>query len=212
MEAFEGTTVVRYYGEEVEAAEPEPADASPGPIAEPARLHVLHAEPLRAARPIVALAVLAGLAAVGLATWAFVSAIRAADDGPTAAPTRSATAPQPDPGLQRALALLALPTTQRFRVAGSRGRVILAVTPGDRGYLVLRGLGRAPAGRIYQAWVIPPAGRSMRRGAAFRGETAVVALRGRVHDGAAVAITLEHVGSRATGPSHTPRLVALRRP
>ena len=211
MEAFKGTTVVRYYGEEVEAAEPEPADASPGRIAEPARLHVLHSEPLRAARPIVALAVLAGLAAVGLATWAFVSAMSAADEGPTA-PTRSGTAPRPDPGLQRALALLALPTTQRFRVAGSLGHVVLAVTPGDRGYLVLRGLGRAPAGRIYQAWVIPPGGRSMRRGAAFRGETAVVALRGRVHDGTAVAITLEHVGIRSTGPSNTPRLVAVRRP
>jgi hypothetical protein len=155
--------------------------------------------------------VLAGLAAVGLATWAFASAVRAADDGPPPPPPRPVVVRRTDPGFGRALALLARPSTQRVRVAGSVGHIVLAITPGNRGFLVLRGLGRAQTGRVYAAWVIPPAGRSIRRAASFSGTTALVPLRGRIREGAAVAITLEHTGSAATGPSRTPRLVAVRR-
>jgi hypothetical protein len=215
VEGFDAAPVVRFYGADVATAQPPPAEPTPGQpapehVAEPAR-HVARPQPLRAAAPLVALAVLAGLGAVALATWAFVSAVRAADDASRAAPARPTVVRRADPGLGRALALLARPSTQRFQVAGSLGRIVLAVTPGDRGFLVLRGLGRAATGRVYEAWVIPSSGRSIHRGASFSGKTALVPLRSRIHEGAAVAITLEHAGSGATGPSRTPRLVAVRR-
>jgi hypothetical protein len=210
VEGFDAAPVVRYYGADVATAQralPEraPVEPEPEPVAEPARPHDARPEPVRLAAPLVTLAVLAGLGAVALATWAFVSAVGAAD-----APSRPTVVHRADPGLGRALALLAQPSTQRFRVSGSHGRIVLAITPEDNGFLVLRGLGRAPRGQVYKAWVIPPDGRSIRRGASFSGKTTLVPLRGRVSAGAAVAITLEHARSGARGPSRTPRLVAVR--
>jgi hypothetical protein len=215
VEGFEAAPVVRFYGGDVATVQPslgERASAEPGPerIAEPARLRPVPAKPFRAALPLVVPAVLVGLAAVALATWAFVAAIRAADDPSPPPEVRRVVVHRAEPGVGPALALLARPTTERVPVAGSLGRILLAITPGDRGFLVVRGLGLPPSGRVYRAWLIPPAGRSIRSAASFTGKTALVPLRGRVGEGAAVAITVEHAGSSSTGPSRTPRLVAVR--
>jgi anti-sigma-K factor RskA len=212
MESFNAAPIVRFYGSDV-GAQPAQLEQVPEPVPEsaPATPPLNLVPPRRAGGPLIPLAVIAGLAAVALATWAFASAVRAADDEPAAVTVRTPVAVAPDPGLERALSLLARPDTQRFRVAGSVGRIVLAVTPGNRGYLVLRGLRRAPAGRVYQAWVIPPAARTIRLGALFRGDVALVPLRARVPEGSAVAITIERAGG-SIGPTRTPRLVAVRRP
>lgn len=218
MESFETAPVIRFYGSEAAGAGDEPALADDRPVAtvERPELRLVPPRPARAPGRIALLATVAGLAAVGLATWAFVSVVRTVkDESPV--PPRAAPAPKPRPKpashsiRSRAVALLASPSTERYQVAGAMGRITLAVTPGDRGFLVLNGLGAAPSGRVYHAWVIPPAGRSVRSAARFRGQATVVPLRGSVPDGAAVAITLEH-GSGAAGPTKTPRLVAIRRP
>jgi Anti-sigma-K factor rskA, C-terminal len=213
VESFQTAPVIRYYGSEAEDAEIEAAGAGETrPSADGPELRLVLPQPSRGPGVIATLAAVAGLAAVGLATWAFVSVVRAVDEeGPAPPPPRrAAPAPRPKPQPGRAVSLLALPSTERYRVAGSVGRITLAVTPGDRGYLVLNGLGLPPAGRVYYAWVIPPAGRSVRSAARFRGKAAVVPLRGRVPEGAAVAITLERA-SGTSGLTKTPRLVAIRR-
>jgi Anti-sigma-K factor rskA, C-terminal len=217
MESFETAPVVRFYGPSPAAAEIEPVEVDEAePVTEAPRLRLVPPRTSRAPGVIATLATLAGIAAVGLATWAFVTVVRSVDEEPPAPP--AAVKPKPArPAApvkvkpNRALALLALPTTERYRMAGSVGRITLAVVPGDRGYLALNGLWRAPRGRTYVAWLVPPAGRTIRSAATFRGGTGLVPLRGRVAPGSAVAVTLEH-DRMASGPSRTPRLVAIRRP
>ena len=217
MESFETTPVIRFYGPTATAAELEPVEVDEAePVTEAPQLRLVPPRTSRAPGVIATLATLAGIAAVGLATWAFVTVVRSVDEEPPALP--AAVKPKPArPAApvrvkpNRALALLALPTTERYRMAGSVGRITLAVVPGDRGYLALNGLWRAPRGRTYVAWLVPPAGRTIRSAASFRGGTGLVPLRGRVAPGSAVAVTLEH-DRMASGPSRTPRLVAIRRP
>jgi Anti-sigma-K factor rskA len=217
MESFETTPVIRFYGATATAAELEPVEVDEAePVTEAPQLRLVPPRTSRAPGVIATLATLAGIAAVGLATWAFVTVVRSVDEEPPALP--AAVKPKPArPAApvrvkpNRALALLALPTTERYRMAGSVGRITLAVVPGDRGYLALNGLWRAPRGRTYVAWLVPPAGRTIRSAASFRGGTGLVPLRGRVAPGSAVAVTLEH-DRMASGPSRTPRLVAIRRP
>ena len=213
MESFETAPVIRFYGSG-KPIEHDPPDAPQETLAPVAELRLAPPSTSRTPAVIVALAALAGVTAVALATWAFVSVVRVVDDDPPPTTTRRApaSAARPVPAKpSRALALLARPSTQRYRVAGAVGRMTLAVVPGDRGYLVLNGLWRAPRGRVYVAWLAPPAGRTTQRAASFRGGTGLVRLRGRVREGAAVAVTVERAG-RTAGPSRTPRLVAIRRP
>jgi Anti-sigma-K factor rskA, C-terminal len=217
MESFETTPVIRFYGPTAAAAEIEPVEVDEAePVTEAPQLRLVSPRTSRAPGVIATLATLAGIAAVGLATWAFVTVVRSVDEEPPALP--AAVKPKPArPAApvkvkpNRALALLALPTTERYRMAGSVGRITLAVVPGDRGFLALNGLWRARRGRTYVAWLVPPAGRTIRSAATFRGGTGLVPLRGRVAPGSAVAVTLEH-DRMASGPSRTPRLVAIRRP
>jgi hypothetical protein len=217
MESFQTAPVIRFYGSADEADVDDLVSVDVAPMEQPAsapELRLVSPRPSRAPGVIATLATLAGIAAVGLATWAFVTVVRSVDDEPPPPPvkpnpTRPAAPAKVKPN--RALALLALPSTERYRVAGSVGRITLAVVPGDRGYLALNGLWRAPRGRTYVAWVVPPAGRTIRSAATFRGGTGLVPLRGRVAPGSAVAVTLEH-DRNAAGPTRTPRLVAIRRP
>jgi hypothetical protein len=215
VESFDTAPVIRFYGSDVVEAGDEPArpDDLPPPSLDRPELRLVPPRKARAPGRIVMLATVAGLAAVGLATWAFVSVVRTVHDESPRPRVAQVEKPKskPKPARDRAVALLASPSTERYRIAGALGRITLAVTPGDRGFLVVNGLGAAPSGRVYEAWVIPPAGRSIRSAARFRGKAAVVPLRGRVPEGAAVAITLEHAGG-AAGPTKTPRLVAIRRP
>ena len=125
------------------------------------------------------------------------------------APATSASSPDA-PALERAVAILAGPSTERFPLRGSMGRIALVVGAGERGVLALDGLGRAPDDRIYAAWLVPP-------GSATPVRVATV-LRGRAR-GAALApggsgrARRGHAGGCAcTGPAvaKPPAVVAAR--
>jgi anti-sigma-K factor RskA len=78
------------------------------------------------------------------------------------------------------------------------GNAALAVA-GGRGALSLAKLAPAPAGKVYEAWVIPP-GKAPIPAGLFdtRGGRAVIVLEPTVEPGATVAITLEPAGGVAT--------------
>lgn len=142
----------------------------------------------------------AGVVAILLGGWAFVSGIR--DDGGAAS---TVIAPS---GYEQALALLTTPNVERFPLQGSVGRIILAVQPSGSAALVLNGLGEAEPGWAYQAWVSRP-GAITRSVALFSGEEAVVPLAAPVPLGATLAVTLEpEAGSFA--PTRTPKLFVER--
>ena len=104
---------------------------------------------------IAALAAVAGVAAIALGLWAFVSSVRAQDDAEVA---RSA----PIDGAAQAISLLSKPSTERIPLEGSQADASSsAVGVGGRGVLVLDGLAIAPAGRTYQAWVVDPKARPL---------------------------------------------------
>jgi hypothetical protein len=151
---------------------------------------------------IAALAALAGMGAIALGLLAFVMSVR--DDGPTeiVRPPISEAA--------QAISLLSKPTTVRLPLAGADDRAILAVAANGRGMLVLDGLGLAPVGRTYQAWVLTPQPRSTPlAGAVFTGVETVVPLTARVEPGSVVGVTIERAGG-AVAPSSPLQLTARR--
>jgi Anti-sigma-K factor rskA len=151
---------------------------------------------------LATLAAIAGMAAIALGTWAFVSSVR--DDGAT-----EIVRPRVSEAAQ-AISLLSQPTTVRLPLEGADGNAILAVASNGRGLLVLDGLGLAPVGRNYQAWVQAPGARSMRLSAAvFTGVETVVPLTARVVPGSIVGITVERPGG-ATAPSQAYKFTAER--
>jgi len=150
---------------------------------------------------LATLAALAGMGAIALGLWAFVS-VRS--DGPTKAlrPPISEAA--------QAISLLSKPTTVRLPLAGADDRAILAVASNGRGMVVLDGLGLAPVGRTYQAWVLTPRRRSTPLPAAvFTGVETVVPLTARVEPGSVVGITVERPGG-ALAPTSSLQLTAER--
>jgi hypothetical protein len=151
---------------------------------------------------IAALAALAGMGAIALGLWAFVMSVN--DDGPTelVRPPISEAA--------QAISLLSKPSTVRLPLAGADERAILAVAANGRGMLVLDGLGLAPVGRTYQAWVLTPRPRSTPLpGAVFTGVETVVPLTARVEPGSVVGVTIERSGGVAA-PSSALQLTAQR--
>lgn len=166
-------------------------------LAEPVRLPP---EGRLKASTLAIFACAAGVVAILLGGWAFVSGIR--DDGGAAGPV---TAPS---GYEQALALLTTADVERFPLEGSVGRIILAVRPSGAAALVLNGLGEAESGWAYQAWVSRP-GAITRSVALFSGDEAVVPLATPVPAGATLAVTLEpEAGSFA--PTRTPKLFVER--
>lgn len=145
---------------------------------------------------IAALAALAGVGAIVLGSWAFVSSVRS-DDETSIDTARS----------EQVISLLSKPSTQRVPVDGSAGRIILAVGTDGQGYLVLDGLGLAPAGKSYQAWVIKPNVKAPASAAVFAGTEMIVPLSVAVRPGAVVAITIERADG-APAPTHKPKLLA----
>jgi hypothetical protein len=135
-----------------------------------------------------------------LATFAFLAALD--DDG-----TSATTAAARDSG--RALALLSKPSTERVPVAGSQGALVLAVGSGGRAVLVLRGLEPAPSGRVYEAWVVDPAGGAPDPAGIFSAGERIVELTRPVPVGATVAVTVEDAVGSDT-PTQPLRLVARR--
>jgi hypothetical protein len=119
--------------------------------------------------------------AVVLASWAVVLEL---DSEPSSAATPLGQAER------RAIALLTEPGVLRVPVQGSRGTLFVIVGQGGKATLVgVSKLGRAPAGKAYEAWVIDGAGPTP--AGLFAGTETVVDLTARVPKGATVAVTLE---------------------
>ncbi len=181
-------------------------DQAADPVAR-ARLDLV--EPVRlppegrlSASTLAILAAAAGVVAMLLGGWAFVSGM--SDDDATVA-----EAPSVPSGYEEALALLAAPKVERLPLKGSVGRIVLAVRPSGEAALVLNGLGEAESGWAYQAWIGTPGAITPRSAALFSGRESVVPLEAPVPPGATLAVTLEpEDGSFA--PTRTPKLVVQR--
>jgi len=181
-----------------EGVEPALLEASPGtPVPLPAL------ELPRSRRPgwptLAALAAGCGVAAILLGAWALVAEVRSGN---------SAATPN-SPALERAVAILAGPSTERFPLRGSMGRITLVVGAGERGVLAVDGFGRAPDGSVYAAWLVPPGSAAPVRVATFSADEPAVPLSHRVGRGARVGVTLE-AEPAPDRPSRTLRLVAVR--
>lgn len=167
-------------------------------LAEPVRLPP---EGRLSASTLAIFAAVAGVVAILLGGWAFVSGVR--DDGGTV------TAVAAPAGYEEAVALLAAPDVERLRLTGSVGRIVLAVRPSGAAALVLNGLSEAESGWAYQAWISKPDAITPRSVALFSGDEAVVPLATPVPRGATLAVTLEpEAGSIA--PTRTPKLFVER--
>ena len=135
-------------------------------------------------RVVAGAAAAAAASAVVLASWAVVLEH---DSEPSSAATPLGAAEK------RAIALLTEPGVRRIPVQGSHGTLFVLIGKDRQATLVgVSKLGRAPAGKSYEAWVIDrnvptPAG-------VFSGRETVVDLTARVPSGATVAVTLERAG------------------
>ncbi|HEY6963198.1 MAG TPA: anti-sigma factor [Gaiellaceae bacterium] len=101
----------------------------------------------------------------------------------------------------RAVAILGDPATVTHRLKGANG--VVGVDSTGRGVIVVRGLGHAPHGKTYEAWVI--GGGAPLPAGTFAGgaRTTVVQLTVPVPRGAVVAATVERAGGVAK-PTTTP--------
>ena len=134
---------------------------------------------------------------------ALSAVLRPAEDPAPAPPSDRSLA------LERAVSILAGSSATKIPLEGSVGRLVLFF--GERGdaVLMLNGLGPAPEGRAYQAWLTPAGSAKAIPVAAFDGSEQFVLLSQPVTVGARVGVTLENVGG-ATVPSRPARLVAVR--
>lgn len=183
-----------------------PSPDASSPVARGSHMGPIELPPKsRLSAPVLAaLAAVAGVAAIALAVTALVASLDS-DDGSAEAVEQTTT--ESVPAADQALSLLSKPSTQRLPIANSGGRVILAVGVTGRGVLVLDGLGLAPGGKAYQAWVIKPKAKAPASAAVFSGSEAIVPLSVAVKPGAVVAITIERAGG-VKAPTRTPKLVA----
>ena len=114
-----------------------------------------------------------------------------------------------DPAPPSSLAVLADPTAERYPLRGSVGRIALVVNHADEAVLVLAGLGAAPDGTTYEAWLVRPGSAHPVAAGTFDASKRVVPLSASVPRGARVGVTLEQAGG-ADIPSRPLRLVAVR--
>jgi hypothetical protein len=149
---------------------------------------------------IAGLALVAGVAAIALGLWAFVTSVREEDPVflPPAAPATQD---------ERTIALLSRPSTRRVPLEGSRGRLVLAVGDGGKALLVVDGLARAPKGKAYEAFVLRPRATAPAVAAVFSGRETVVPLSAGVRRGSIVVVTLERAGG-VRAPTQIPLYVA----
>ena len=164
----------------------------------------LPAEPRLSGMTLAALAAVTGVVAIALGTSAFVSSVREPD-------TVEVVQTAPIHRAAQAISLLSKPSTERIPLAGSRGSAILAVGESGRGVLVLDGLGLAPIGRSYQAWVVDPRKRPREYVSAgtFTGVETIVPLSARVPRGWVLGVTIEKSGG-ASAPTQAFRIGAQR--
>lgn len=151
---------------------------------------------------LAAIAAAFGLAAIGTGGWAFIESVRADGAQPVSFVEKQSVA-------ERVVSLVSKPTTERIPLQNAAGRLVLVVGAKGYGALVLDGLGHAPEGRAYQAWVERRGSQAPVSAAVFTGAESVVPLTTLVPRGATVAVTLERAGG-VTAPSRTPRLTATR--
>lgn len=145
-------------------------------------------------RATVAAASVAACAAVGLGVWA--STLSHSLDRARATSARAEVAAQ----------VLADPGSQKITLQGGNG--MLAVDPTGRGVLIVHRLPAAPAGQVYEAWVIPPGGAPRKAGLfSSDGTMTMVALTENVLKGSVVAATMEHAGG-ADKPTQPPVFTA----
>lgn len=171
-----------------------PVQATPGRVLE----ELPSLEPMRHGwATLAALAIVTGLAAVGLGAWVMVSEL-GADPAPSATPAELDV-----------LAVLADRQAVRYPLRGSVGRIVLVVAEDGHAALTLDGLGVAPPGSRYAVWVVPAGSATPIAAGGFDATTPVVALERRVAPGTLVAVTLEHA-SGAERPSRPLRLTAVR--
>lgn len=146
---------------------------------------------------LAALAVVTGLAALGLGVWAAVEQVRVEE--PVAATG----------GVDESLAVLTDSSAERYPLRGSVNRIVLVVAADGRAVLALDGLGVAAPGTTYRAWLVAPGSATPLAAGAFDASVPVVQLTRRVASGARVAVTLEPA-TGAARPSRPLRLVAVR--
>lgn len=170
----------------------------------PGKLVGLPPERRLSAATLAGLAAAAGVAAIVLGGWAFMSGAGLSGVG-----TDDSVSTSPPTGFEEALALLTRPNSERLQLRGSVGRIILVVQPSNDAALVLNGLGQADSEWAYQVWVTSPDSITPRSAGLFSGREIVVPLTSPVPPGAVVAVTLEPAtGSFA--PTRPPKLVVER--
>jgi anti-sigma-K factor RskA len=107
---------------------------------------------------------------------------------------------------ESALQIVADPASHKVSLKGKRGMV--AVGSNGVGVLVVDGLPAAPAGKTYEAWVIPPGGKPQRAGTFDGGAgMTMVKLGMRVAPGSTIAATVERHGG-VDAPTTKPFLSA----
>ena len=146
---------------------------------------------------LAALAAGCGVAAILLGAWALVATVR------------SDEAASPDPTLAQAVAVLTDSHAERVLLRGSLQRITLVVGAGDRAVLTLDGLGVAPDGRAYAAWLVLPDSATPRLAGTFSGARRAVLLDQPVPHGARVGVTLESAPP-PDRPSRPIRMSAVR--
>jgi hypothetical protein len=174
-------------------------DADPAPAAEPVPEPELPAagEPRTGRTLLAAAAVVAVLAAAAaLGAWAIWSG---GDSKPAAAPAPA--------GAAQLVSLISQPGAHRLPVAGSKGTMVLVTTPSGRAVLIISGLKRAPAGKVYQAWIVR--GKTPASAGLFKGGQPqyVIPLSGRMPKGAVFAVTVERAGG-VPAPTQAPEFTA----
>jgi len=144
---------------------------------------------------LAALGTLVGVAAIAVGAVAVVATMDS-DSTEAAQPSQA-----------ELISLLSKPATERIPLEGSGGRIVLAAAPNGRAYLILDGLGLAPSGKTYQAWVILPGAEAPAPAGLFEGSELIVPLAVAVQPGAVVAITIEQAGG-VPAPTSQPTIVA----
>jgi hypothetical protein len=155
----------------------------------------------RARRPgwptLASLAIASGLVALALGGWAIVSG------------SDEQTAGLAGAQLDRALSLLTAPDSERIALTGSVGRIVLVADRDGTALLSLTGLGSAPDGYDYEAWIVPPGSATPLPAGTFGGDERIVMLTRPAPPGSRVGVTLEADGG-ADRPTRPLRLVAER--
>ena len=172
-------------------------DAGPQPERELESEEEPPATPRRGRTLLAVAAVIAVLAAAAaLGGWAIWSG----GDGTKAAEPAA-------PGEAQLVSLISQPGAQRIPVAGSKGTMVLVTTPSGQAVLVISNLKRAPAGKIYQAWIVK--GKTPVSAGLFKGGQPqyVIPLSRKVPKGSIFAVTVEKAGG-VPAPTQAPEYTA----